>query len=38
MKIITHEDIVKLNIGSEVCYQWMIEALKIKDDVYLHEK
>ncbi len=38
MRIITHDDIVKLNIDPMECYQWMKEALAIKDEVFLEPK
>ncbi len=38
MRIITHDDIVKLSIDPMTCYQWMKEALAIKDEVFLEAK
>lgn len=38
MKIITHDDIVNLNISAQDCYKWVVEALMNKDKVILPPK
>lgn len=38
MKIITHEDIVKLNIPAEKCFEWVEDMLKHKEEVILPPK
>lgn len=38
MKIITHDDIVNLNISPENCYKWVIESFKNKADCVLPSK
>ena len=38
MKIITHEDVKKLNISNEKCYLWLEEALSLKEESFLPAK
>ncbi len=38
MKIITHEDILKLNIPAEKCFEWVNDMLKHKEEVILPPK
>ena len=38
MKVISHEDIVKLNIPPEECYKWVEEAIKAKEKAILPPK
>lgn len=38
MKIITHEDIKKLDIKNEECYSWLEEALSFKQECFLPAK
>lgn len=38
MKIISHEDILNLNVTNTECYEWVKEALSLKADSYLPSK
>lgn len=38
MKIITHKDIMNLNISPENCYKWVVESFKSKEECVLPSK